>query len=213
MSHIEEIKSMMECLVGKAKGQLEGNIENVDAHEMGEVIDMIKDLAEAKYYCKIFDEMEDAEEESEMMDKVSRLSTEDGMRYYNGNRYANGRYAPSRSMSMGRRNYNEYMNYPEVYDPMNDFSRNKGRLYYNDSNYSNGNVIGNRQQMESRYDRARRNYTEMKSSNPDDKSKNMENLEKYMNELSSDMTELIGNMTADEKSTMRQKLTTLANRI
>lgn len=34
------------------------NINNVDAKEMGEVIDIIKDLAEANYYCKVTDAMD-----------------------------------------------------------------------------------------------------------------------------------------------------------
>jgi len=41
-----------------------GNIQNVDAHELGEVVDMVKDIEEALYYCTITKAMDKKEEES-----------------------------------------------------------------------------------------------------------------------------------------------------
>lgn len=38
-----------------------GNLQKVNAKELGEVIDMIKDLEEALYYCTIIEAMEDKE--------------------------------------------------------------------------------------------------------------------------------------------------------
>lgn len=47
--HIERMHKMQECLTEKAVNELEKGVENVDTSEMGQVVDMIKDLAEAEY--------------------------------------------------------------------------------------------------------------------------------------------------------------------
>ena len=47
---MDKYKSMKDTLVAQVQTQL-GNLENVDAKELGEVVDMIKDLEEAMYYC------------------------------------------------------------------------------------------------------------------------------------------------------------------
>lgn len=51
--HIERIHKMLECLAEKSLCEIEKGIENVNTEEMGEVIDMIKDLSEAEYYATI----------------------------------------------------------------------------------------------------------------------------------------------------------------
>jgi hypothetical protein len=56
----EALKMMKEQLMSCVQGQL-GDIKNADAHELGEAVDMIKDLAEAIYYCTITDSMEKSE--------------------------------------------------------------------------------------------------------------------------------------------------------
>lgn len=50
---------MKECLVGMVEGQIYGNIDKVDAQELGAAVDMIKDLSEALYYCSITEAMEE----------------------------------------------------------------------------------------------------------------------------------------------------------
>ena len=47
----KKLEFMVDCELSKAK-------EQIDAKELGEVVDMIKDLAEANYYCKITEAME-----------------------------------------------------------------------------------------------------------------------------------------------------------
>ena len=49
---MEQLKSMKQCLIACAQAQM-NNLQNVDAKELGEVIDMIKDLEEACYYATI----------------------------------------------------------------------------------------------------------------------------------------------------------------
>ena len=43
------------------------DLSNVDTAELGEVIDMIKDLEEAKYYCTVTKAMHEGEEEESRM--------------------------------------------------------------------------------------------------------------------------------------------------
>lgn len=59
---MERLKHIEEILMGCVEGQL-GHLETTDTHELGEAIDMIKDLSQAKYYCSIVKAMEEAEEE------------------------------------------------------------------------------------------------------------------------------------------------------
>ena len=59
---------MKECLIGAVEGQIHGNLDKVDTKELGEAVDMIKDLAEAIYYCTITEAMaEDKDERRETM--------------------------------------------------------------------------------------------------------------------------------------------------
>ena len=57
---MDKYKSMKDTLVAQVQTQL-GNLENVDAKELGEVVDMIKDLEEAMYYCSITKAMDESE--------------------------------------------------------------------------------------------------------------------------------------------------------
>ena len=60
------------------------NPQQADTHEMGEVIDMIKDLEQAKYYCSIVKAMEEAEEDEEDFETVyqSAVCPKCGHRFY-----------------------------------------------------------------------------------------------------------------------------------
>ena len=59
---MERLEQMKECLIGMVESQIYGNIEQVDAKELGEAVDMIKDMAEAIYYCTITEAMQGGEE-------------------------------------------------------------------------------------------------------------------------------------------------------
>ena len=75
------IKKMCEKLMDAVNHELDKGIENIDTKELGEAIDMIKDLYEAKkemyeacYYKQIMEAMEehDFEDEEEIMDEGRR---------------------------------------------------------------------------------------------------------------------------------------------
>jgi hypothetical protein len=58
---MDRLKHMKHKLIEIAEKEIDENLENVDAKELGEVIDMIKDLAEAIYYCTVTEAMESKE--------------------------------------------------------------------------------------------------------------------------------------------------------
>lgn len=120
MGHIEKteaelqsIKRMKERLIEMCNAEVNKGCEAIDSKELGEVIDMIKDLAEADkacwsalYYKKVVEAMEKSEEEEETMQKMGyRMGmTSSGMRYSQGSNSSNGNqgYNPNRSMTTGR---------------------------------------------------------------------------------------------------------------
>lgn len=203
---------MQECLTEKAVNELEKGVENVDTSEMGQVVDMIKDLAEAEYHSIISKAMKKADEEEEEYDKEllrslkAEYGEESGRRYYDQYRYANGRFAP-KGKGTYRRGYEEppYMHmYPEA-EHMRDMDRDYGKMYYTEP------------MSESNYDRAKRNYTETKemhkANTPEDKEHKMKSLDSYTKELASDITGMVADMSAEEKNLLRTKLSTLVSKI
>lgn len=55
---MEKLKHIKHKLVELVEVELDEHLEYVDTKELGEVIDMIKDLAEAIYYCTVTEAME-----------------------------------------------------------------------------------------------------------------------------------------------------------
>ena len=59
---MERLKTIKDVLIAQVQSQL-GNLQQVDANELGEVVDMIKDIEEAIYYCTITKAMEQSEKD------------------------------------------------------------------------------------------------------------------------------------------------------
>lgn len=217
--HIKRIHEMLECLTEVSKNQLDKGASSVNTDEMGKVVDMIKDLSEAEYYSRIAKSMEEYEEDEKEAEKFrlhlfeEKYGESDGRRFYDHYRYANGRFAPKGSGTY-RRNYSPYLNsgyMPEWDDmeQMRDIDRHNGRMYHTDSFAHERN--------ESRYDKARRMYTESKevhkANTQTDKEQKMKDLENYFKEISEDLTDVISDATSEEKAMLRTKLTGLAGKI
>lgn len=144
-------KEMISCMVGDG---------NVNLQDLGEIIDIVKDLACAEKDALIAKEMRKAHEDEEaeekhMMkmlkeenkDEYKRMREEYGedegeRRFYDNYRYKrSGRFAPKGRGSYmprgGRRGYEEPMYFlpPEVYmnyspEELRDMDRDMGRMYY-----------------------------------------------------------------------------------
>ena len=216
--HIERIHKMQECLTEKAVNELEKGVENVDTSEMGQVVDMIKDLAEAEYHSIISKAMKKANEEEEEYDKEllkslkAEYGEESGRRYYDHYRYANGRFAPKGHGI--RRGYEEppYYHMPVNYNDMEymrDMDKSQGKMYYSEPIAPHVS--------ESNYDKAKRHYTETKEmhkgASTEDKEHKMKALDMYIRELSGDISELLNDMTPDERNLLRTKMSNLASKL
>ena len=108
----ETLKTMKEMLISQTQPQI-ANLQCADYRELGEAIDMIKDLEEALYYCAVIEAMEKPEEEKYMR----QMPTE------NNNYYYTERYMP-------------------MYDDWSyrDINRHNGKMYYgNGDSGSSGN--------------------------------------------------------------------------
>lgn len=207
---VKRMYCMIEKLAECAEKQFDNGIESVDTAEMGQVTDMLRDLSEAMYYRTLTKAMDDSEPE-EIMEMFERYG-DGGRRYYDHYRYADGRFAPKGRGSY-RRGYEEppyYHMTPEMYRDMEnrrDMDRSNGKMYYSEP-MSN---------MESSYDRAKRNYTETKdlhrNNTQQDKEAKMRSLEEYFREISSDITGLVADMTPEEKTMLKAKVSALATKL
>lgn len=244
--HIKHIHDMVEKLSECAKRELDKGIEQIDAKEMGEVAEIIKELCEAEYYAKISKAMDEAEY-GEDYDYMGAYDEHERKGYRGQPRDSRGRYMSRRG---GRRGYEEPIGYqmtPEMYhmypaEYYRDMDRESGKMYYsggssNSGGSSSGGVSGGKSGISggsmssqggsrgysdggrgqsSRSENARRGYEEakmMQDGSPESKKKSMESLENYMKELGEEMSELIGKMDSSEKSMLKNKLQTLAQRV
>ncbi len=151
--HLEEeskpLKKICEKLMDAVNYELDKGIENIDTKELGEAIDMIKDLYEAKkemyeacYYKSIMEAMEehDFENEEEIMDE--------GRKGYRGrSRDSMGRFTSrgGRGRGRGRRGYEmPMMMYDDDMDDWDEMERMRDmdRMSYGRMGYSGGGSGG-----------------------------------------------------------------------
>ena len=169
---------------------------------MDKVVNMMKELSEAMYYRTLTKAMResDTEEIMEMFDKYG----DDGKRYYDMWRYKSGRFAPKGRGT--RRGYEEppyYHMTPDQYkehDPeyWRDLDRKDGKMYYTEPIT-----------MESRYDKAKRMYTETKakhnSGSVEDKQLTLKEGEKMLNVIIDELMEMVNDATPEMKNMIKTK--------
>lgn len=222
--HVKMIHDMLEKLSKCAEMEFEKGIENIDAEEMGEVTDMIKDLAEAEYYAKISVAMDEAEygEDYDYMgayDEYERKGYRGQPRSKTSGRYmkrGDGRrkgYDEPPYYHMNPTMYHEWDKTQEELD--RDMDRlTHGRMYYTDTTTSGttGNTGMMRDGREGRSGTARRGYMESKEMGKD-KGEKMKELENYMKSLAEDVTEMVDGASAEEKTMLKQKMQVLMSKI
>ena len=198
---IKRMHCMIEKLSECAKSEMESGIQNVDTCEMGKVVDMMKDLSEAMYYRTLTKAMDEStsEETLEMFERYG-----DGRRFYDKYRYADGRFAP-KGRGTYRRGYDEpyyHMN-PDMYrehepEYWRDMDRKDGKMYYTEPIT-----------MESRYDKAKRMYTETKakhnSGSVEDKQLTLKEGEKMLNVIIDELMEMVSDATPEMKNMVKTK--------
>lgn len=193
---MEQLKNMKCTLMNQVQAQL-GNLQAVDAKELGEVIDMIKDLEETMYYCTIIEAMEGKGKE--------KSSYNNHYAYYTDHPYYMDREMEKRN---GRMYYPDHGESGEM-GPNDHMRRYGGQM----AQYSEREMpVEFRDAREGRSPSSRRMYMESKELNHD-KAKKMKELEKYMQELTLDIAEMIEDSSPEEKQLLHKKITALASKI
>ena len=201
--HIEKLKSIQECLASAAEAQIY-DLENVDAQELGEVIDIIKDIEETIYYCTVTKAMKDSE----------KYKGEEMMYYtpmYRETRDHNG----GQGHDMSRMYYNDSNGSSSGGYSSGRSNGSSGNSNSNGSNsqYSEREFPGAFQDMrEGRSPRSRRMYMEAKETKQD-KATQMKELEHYMQELAQDVTEMIEGSSPEERQYLSKKISALATKL
>lgn len=132
------IKDKALCLV---ESQINGDISSVDAKELGEVADIAKDMGELMKYCA------EAEYYHKVTESMDEASSEEKSYYLN-------KYIPEYEGKFYTPVYTRmYEDYPTK---MRDYDRISGRMYYTDPS----NMAPNRDSREGRSGISRRMYME-----------------------------------------------------
>ena len=191
---MERLKQMKDSLVSIVQSQMGGHLDQVDTKELGEAIDMIKDLEEAIYYCtvtKAMTEKEDKEKEHHY--------------YYTERVYPD--YIPKRYPYYRDMDRNTGIMY---YDGNNSTSGPGSREYDEVMTYYPSTMM--RDAREGRSGRSRKSYMESKEMHQG-KEMQMKELENYMQELTHDITEMVSDASPEEKTMLQQKISMLASKI
>ena len=183
MSQLEyQLLDMLEAETAKG-------LEAVDTKELGEAVDILKDLGEAKYYCSVVKAME---------------GYDDGPMGYNNRRYmTSGRYAPKGRGSMG---YDPMMEWPA--DPMGYTGEAyMGGTENRSQNGSQGRMgYGNASE---RYQQARMGYQQSRTA--ENRRGMDEAVNDHMQEFSDSLREMWDDADRNQRMQMRNALTGLMN--
>lgn len=221
---IERLKMIKDTLLNCVSGQV-GDLSSVNAEEMGEVVDMIKDLEEAMYYCSVVEAMEESKKEKEQAEKNGNTNT-----YYYTERYIPDMYYRDMNRRDGRMYYRgsgmspyfnadySYMNYPTRRYPRFEDDGHDTNEFLKTYIEQSGNMNPSdrsrqtRDAREGRSGMTRRTYMEGQAAHAD-KATQMKELEKYVQELGKDLTEMIKEASPEEKQILQQKISTLAQKV
>lgn len=201
---IERLKTMKETFMCAVESQMY-NLAEVDAEELGEVVDMIKDLSEAIYYCEVAKAMEESEKHKgeEMMyyTPMYRETREHNggqghdmsRMYYNGGSSSSGNQGGSSNGSGGT---------------SGSSSGNGNSSQYSEREFP----MAFADRREGRSSRSRRMYMEAKETHQD-KATQMKELEKYMQELAQDVVEMVEDASPEERQYLSKKISALSTKL
>ena len=209
----KRLQHMKESLVSCVENQLT-HLESVDTKELGEAIDMIKDLEEAIYYCTITKAMNKKGEEKEEYYSQKQYRDMDrgiGRMYYEDPRYMGGNDTYRQYSSNGGQS-----NSGSSSGNSNNSSSSQGQSGENSGGssrqYSEKEYDIMRDRREGKSPMSRRTYMEAKESHSD-KAHQMKELENYMQELTQDVVEMVEGASAEEKQYLSKRVAALANKL
>ena len=197
---MENLKMIKEQLISQVQTQM-NDLKCVDTKELGEVVDMIKDLSESIYYCSIVEAMEESGEDKKAQSFYMNKYLPPYDEYYRDMERPEGRmYYTDRT----RVNPQPTQNWDNVssWGQNSQMRQNDGYVY----------PITMRDNREGRSPMKRKAYIESKEMHQD-KTMQMKGLEDYMSELSQDITEMIQMASPEEKAVLQKKLVALSSKI
>ena len=201
-------KQIMECVKAKVDGIGIDNFEGQNLDDLKDFTEIAKNIACFDKDYRIVEAMEKSEDNEDIMRMLEQYEDYPDRRYYDNYRYkTSGRFAPKGKGSyMPRRGYDEppyyHMN-PEMYrehtpEYYRDMDRENGRLYFSEP-----------VTMESRYDKAKRMYTETKtkhnSGSVEDKQLTLKEGEKMLNVIIDELMEMVSDATPEMKNMIKTK--------
>lgn len=205
-------KQIMECIKAKVESIGIDNFEGQNLDDLKDFTEIAKNIACFDKDYHIVEAMKKSEDDEEIMRMIEEYE-DYPRRYYDNYRYANGRFAPKGHGT--RRGYAEppyYHQMPEDYrlwsdmpdrERMRDLDRMGGRMHYTEPV---------RDSREGRSGVLRKNYMETKEMHKD-KDTTMQSLERYLHGITDDITEIVSGMAPDERTMLKNKMTTLANKL
>lgn len=204
-------KQIMECVKAKVDGIGIENFEGQNLDDLKDFTEIVKNIACFDKDYRIVEAMEKSEDNEDIMRMLEQYEDYPERRFYDHYRYADGRFAP-KGRGTYRRGYEEppyWHMTPGRYHDMEysrDMDRGNGRMYYTEPTHT-----------ESRYESAKRAYTESKElhkgNEPQDKEAKMRELEKYMKEMSDDLLNLMKGMSQEEMNMAKSKLSVLVSKM
>lgn len=214
-------KEILECVKAKVEAIGIDNFEGQNLDDLKDWTTIIRNIACFDKDYRIVEAMDKAEDEEEIMGMIERYEDYPERRFYNHYHYKNGKFAPKGSGT--RRGYDEPLYHLplEVYrdytpEELRDMDRHtKGVMYFTEP--MKDGKTSEMPMHESRYDRAKRMYTETKDmhkgNTPDDKQAKLKDLETYMKSLAEDLTEIIEGATPEERAMAKNKLSVLVQKM
>lgn len=202
---IERLKSMEERALCLAEQGLNQDVSAINAKELGEIIDVVKDLAETKYYCSITKAMEETEDSEKYMKKylpdMAYAKREPVERYYTVGR--GGRPRTTRYYGYGTSNVDGSGNRRSYTVPF-EYEMDDNMVYsethpYHDE-YDGGSWKYRRNYMENKHEHGK----EIDS---------MKELDEYVKSLTDDIMDMVEKATPQEKVLLKQKISTLSSKI
>ena len=185
---MDRLHHMKEKLINCVQCQMT-DLDKVSTKELGEAIDMIKDLSEAIYYCTITKAMEGGDDyEYPEWDYYRDVDKKGGRMYYDGNKGALRHVSP----------------------PTRPVSEGTGHVGHTERELPLSEIM--RDHREGRSPISRKMYIESKEMHKD-KGMSMQELEKYAQELTADIVEMIEEATPEEKQYLSNRITALAAKI
>lgn len=196
MHIIKQYERMRDCLSNLVECELAKDPKCINAEELGEVVDMIKDYEEAIYYHCMSHVLKEDVKEEEMRKKIYCQRMNQDFMYFPFSRMGKMYFPKDKN---GKR-YNEEWSMPT----------SDGSMAESATNYPN--YEQKRDSREGKSSLSRCSYIESKETHQD-KTKQMTELNRYLQELADDITEMIEDATPEEKIIVSQKLNTLASKV